>query len=190
MTPSGLRRAFVAVVPPADVLDELERAVASARDAATGGLSWSRRAQWHLTLQFLGPVHDVDPLVETITAAAASVRPCTTRLGGAGAFPSTSRASVVWVGVDEGVDEMSELASLIAAATAPLGFDADGRPFTPHLTVARARRPLPVTATLAAIGAGPFGRSWEVGEIVVFESDTRPSGAVYREVAVVSLAGH
>ena len=34
---------------------------------------------------------------------------------------------------------------------------------------------------------GPFGRAWDVRELVLFESDTRSTGAVHREIAVLPL---
>ena len=57
----GLRAAaFVAVVPPPEVLalDRIGRRFGAPQ--STTGLRWTRRDQWHLTLQFLGAVADVD----------------------------------------------------------------------------------------------------------------------------------
>ena len=110
-------------------------------------------------------------------------------LGGAGAFPSPTRASVVWIGLDQGAADLAAMAGAVASATRPLGHEPDTRPYTAHVTVARARRPLPVGSVLDAIGDGPVGPAWDVREVVLMESDTRPSGAVYREVAAFPLGG-
>ncbi|MFI5046410.1 MAG: RNA 2',3'-cyclic phosphodiesterase [Acidimicrobiia bacterium] len=181
----SLRRGFLSVVPPPDVLAALDEALVPVRTVAPPRLSWSRPSQWHLTAQFLGPVADVDALVRAVGRTVAGESVFAVGLGGVGAFPSPDRASVVWVGLDEGVDALASLAGAVERATAPLGYQSEGRPYAAHLTVARARRPCPVGSVLASIGDGPFGRTWDVREIVLFESDTRPTGAVYREVAHV-----
>jgi 2'-5' RNA ligase len=189
VTSEGPARAFVALVPPDEALDALERVLAPVRSVAPPRLSWARRAQWHLTLQFLGKVRDVDALVRALESGLSGRRPPLLGLGGAGAFPSPARASVLWVGLDQGGDDAGALAAAVAGVNAALGYVAEVRPFTPHVTVARARRPLPVGALLASIGDGPIGRAWDARDVVLMESETRPSGAVYREVASVRLAG-
>ena len=107
------------------------------------GLRWTRPEQRHLTLQFLGPVTEsvADSLTESVAESVRRVAPFTLALGGGGAFPSARRASVVWLGVSTGADELAALAGEITAATAPLGFAGDdGRPYRPHLTLARVER--------------------------------------------------
>ena len=182
-----LARAFVAIVPPPAVLDALDGVLAPVRVAAPPRLAWARRAQWHLTLQFLGRVDDVAVLTGALEGGLAGMPVARLALGGSGAFPSAARASVVWVGVDQGADDLAAIAAAVEAATAPLGHQPEGRPFTPHLTVARARRPPAVGSLLGAIGDGPVGPAWDAHPVLLMESDTRPSGAVYREVARVRL---
>jgi RNA 2',3'-cyclic 3'-phosphodiesterase len=189
VNPVALRRGFLAVVPPRDVLVAVDEVLAPVRAAAPPRLTWSRPTQWHLTVQFLGEVADVDAVLDAVGDGVAGTRPFRLGLGGSGAFPSAARASVVWIGTDEGEDELGRLASSVGGATADQGYDIDDRPFTAHLTVARCRRPLPVGSVVASIGDGPFGRAWDVREVVLFESDTRPTGAVHREVAAVPLGG-
>jgi len=58
-------------------------------------------------------------------------------LTGAGAFPSTIRPRVLWVGVGRGAAELGGLAERLAATLADLGWEPEARPFRPHLTVAR-----------------------------------------------------
>lgn len=186
---ASLARGFVALLPPDRVLDAVEEVVGSMRAAAQPRLVWSRRAQWHLTLQFLGRVDAVDVLVRALEDGLADRDAPVLGLGGVGAFPSPARASVLWVGLDEGADDAVALADAVARATAPLGHGAEPRVFTPHVTVARARRPLAVGPLLATVGDGPVGPTWSAGAVVLMESDTRPTGAVYREVATVPLPG-
>lgn len=179
---SGLRRAFVALVPPAAALDPVETAVAPLR-AEFPELRWSPRAQWHLTLQFLGAAPDVDPLVDALRATVSDRNPFTVRLGGGGAFTKPRSATVLWLGVAEGSGPMSALAGAVTDATASLGFVADDRPFRPHLTIARASRPADLRDAVAALDAAGSGPAWAASEVVLFESDPRPAGAVHTVVA-------
>jgi 2'-5' RNA ligase len=185
---TSLRRAFVAIVPPPDVLDAVEAALAPIRRVAPPGLKWSRRAQWHLTLQFLGAA-DADVVIDSLVGNLYGRAPVRLGLGGAGAFPSVARGSVVWLGLDEGHDALASLVGAVERATEPLGFEPDSRAFHPHLTVARSSRARPLGSVVASLGDGPVGAAWEARAVVLMESDTRPTGAVHREIAHVPLGG-
>jgi len=183
-----LGRGFVAVVPPDDVLDAIDARLAPVR-AAHDGLRWSRREQWHLTVRFLGAVPDVDALVAAVRDALASVpRVGAVGLGGAGAFPNPRRASVVWFGVRDGVDDLTRVAAAVESASVAAGFAPEPRPFRAHLTVARLPRARDAGPVLEALGDAPIGRPWPVDEVVVISSDTRATGAVYEDVARIPLA--
>jgi 2'-5' RNA ligase len=185
---TSLGRAFVAVVPPDHVLDAIEARVAPAR-VAHDELRWSRREQWHLTLRFLGPVPDVDGLLAALRHDLASV-PRADGVGmiGAGAFPRSERGSVVWLGVQGGAAALTRVAEAVEWASVAAGFEPEARAFTPHLTVARAARPRDLRSVVDRLGDAPIGAPWAVDEVVLISSETRPSGAVYAEVARVPLA--
>jgi RNA 2',3'-cyclic 3'-phosphodiesterase len=185
----ALGRGFVAVVPPEDVLDTIAARLGPVRDAYDD-LRWSRREQWHLTLRFLGAVPDVDELIAALRDTLRPVSPVDAlALGGAGAFPNARRASVVWFGVRDGADGLARVAAAVEAACVAAGFTSEPRPFRAHLTVARVRRPRDVGSALAALGEGPVGAPWPVTEVVVVSSETRPTGAVYEEIARIPLGG-
>ncbi len=180
---NGLSRAFVALVPPREVITALDETLTPVRAAAPPRLAWTRRGQWHVTLQFLGRVENVAPLVDALGTQLADAPVARVGLGGAGAFPSPLEASVVWIGIDQGVDELATLARVVESASGSVGCTADKPTFTPHITMASARRPLAVGSMLGSIGDGPIGPMWNVTEVRLLESDTLPSGAAYREVA-------
>jgi RNA 2',3'-cyclic 3'-phosphodiesterase len=183
-----LGRAFVAVVPPDDVLDAIEARVAPLR-VSHDELRWSGRAQWHLTLRFLGPVPDVDMLLRAMHEELASIpRIGGVAVAGAGAFPSASRASVLWLGIRDGAVALTRVAESVEWASVAAGFAPDARAFAPHLTVARVPRRRDVAAVLAALGDDPIGAPWPVDDVVLVSSDTRPTGAVHSEIARVPLA--
>jgi len=178
----ALRRAFLAVEPPPVVLDAIDSVVDRVR-ASGGRLRWTTRPQWHVTLQFLGPVANVASLERAIGEALRSVPPATVRLGGGGAFPRAARASVLWVGCVQGADGFGSLATAAGEAAGSLGYEAEGRRFRPHVTLARARERHDARPCVEAIGDGPVGPAWRIEEVVLFESDTHPEGARYTSVS-------
>jgi 2'-5' RNA ligase len=142
-----------------------------------------RPDQRHLTVQFLGRVDEsvVDPLAESVTESVRRIPPFTLALGGGGAFPSPRRASVLWLGVTTGAAELAALAGAITDATAPFGFEADDRPFRAHLTLARVNRARDVRALVEQLSSGPAEPPFTVDRVVLFDSETRPDGAVHTE---------
>jgi len=176
------RRGFVALVPSAAALDHVEGAVAPAR-AALPRLRWTPRAQWHVTLQFLGRVVDTDSVTDALRRAVAANEEFVARVGGGGVFANARAGTVLWLGVTEGRDAMTALARSLVRATEPFGVAREDRPFRPHLTVARAARPTDLRAAVAALDSSGRGPEWTASEVVLFESDTRADGAVHTEIA-------
>lgn len=183
------RRLFVAVRPPAEVLDAVEEATVPARKSMVGP-RWTGRGQWHVTLQFLGRVED-ERLEEVARhlEGVSRVQPFPARLGGGGAFPRTGRGRVVWLGLVGGEERFAELAGTVNEAMRPLGFEPEKRGFHAHLTLARLRKPGDVTPAVEALGAEPVGPAFTVEEVVLYESRLSPKGARYDAISTVPLAG-
>lgn len=161
---------FVAVVPPDAVLRHLADAVRSWRDT-TAGIRWTPVEQWHLTLVFAAAVPEraVEDLVARLARAAARRPAMTLRLRGAGAFPRTRRARVLWIGVGAGDQQLPGLATALHAATTRAGIAVDSRRFRPHLTLARLARPADLSAVVEPL-AEYQGPSWVAGDIRLVES--------------------
>jgi 2'-5' RNA ligase len=164
----SLPRLFVAVWPPADVLDLLE----SLPRPSDPGVRWTRRDQWHVTLRFLGAADpdDAAAALASVDAVAADavLGPLTARLG----------RSVVVVPVAG----LGEVAAAVASATADVGEPPDPRSFAGHVTLARLRqRP--------ACGVTGFRLSarFPVRELHLVRSHLHHEGARYETLAVVPL---
>ena len=113
---NSLRRGFLAVVPPPEVLDAVERRAAPVRNLRVGP-RWTTRDQWHLTVQFLGAVPDVDLLGKAVADAVREMEPFAVQVGGGGGFPSERRCRVLWLGIHERTARLAELARRITGAT-------------------------------------------------------------------------
>jgi len=179
-------RLFVGVDLPGDVKDALsalvERLRAEARDA-----KWVPRDNLHLTMSFLGEVDEgqapgiVDALAE---AAANEPGAIDTALQGAGAFPSPKRARVLWVGLKDPDGRLGALARAVASGLEPLGFPAEKRPWTPHVTIARFRAP--GDATLM-VGAHVETKAFTVAAITLFRSRLARPAPKYEPLAAPTI---
>jgi 2'-5' RNA ligase len=70
----------------------------------------------------------------------------------------------------------------------PLGFEPERRPFSPHLTLGRVKDDDRLDMVITAFGKATFGPvTLSVNEIHLIESQLRPSGPVYRDVAGFKL---
>jgi 2'-5' RNA ligase len=183
-----LRRAFLAVVPPPAILRWTDSLADSARavDRPDAGLRWTPSGQRHLTLKFFGRVADPTVLTESVAESFQGFSRFAIVLSGGGAFPNARRASVLWVGVRRGSDELGELAAAVAAP--------DDRPYRAHLTLARAAKARDLREVVAALDAHGESERWTVDEVVLFDSTSvvgegRPAGAVHTEQARFRLAG-
>ncbi|MFT4083826.1 MAG: RNA 2',3'-cyclic phosphodiesterase [Nocardioides sp.] len=161
-------RAFVAIVPPAEVIDDLDEFWEVRRHA--GGFRWTRPEQFHVTLAFAPAVPDraVEDWLERLGAAAGRRTPFEMRVAGGGAFPQVAEGRVLYAGLrDE--PELARLATGVRNATATAGIEVDGGRFRPHLTLARLRRPTELTrwVRLADSYTGP---AWRVDSASVVES--------------------
>jgi 2'-5' RNA ligase len=170
-------RTFLALPLPAPVRAALAE-LRAALPPPPRGLRGAALAQAHLTLVFLGDLDD-DALAEVraqARAVAVGTAAFDAGLAGLGAFPSPGRARVAWAGWGSGAEEVVALQSALAAA---LDRPRDPRPFTPHVTLARARDPVDARAWLAAVPDGWRSPAWRVDGLDVVASELRREGAVH-----------
>ena len=169
-----MSRLFVAVWPPASVIDALRAWPRPER----AGLRWTTEDQWHLTLRFAGDVDAVGQgaLHHALAAVATSAGPVDVTAGPA----PRALGRTVWVLPVKGLES---LAGTIGDATGHVGQPPPDRPFRGHLTLARARRP----ASLEGLDPTPLTDAWTVREITLVRSQLRAEGARYDVIGTWSL---
>jgi 2'-5' RNA ligase len=164
-----MTRMFVAVVPPEQVLEDLEEFIGPRRGEVP--FRWTDPEQWHLTLAFSRDVPDRahDDLVDRLTRAARKRSPIEARIAGGGAFPNVARARIVYAGVQTDREELRRMATGAKAAVTKAGAEVDGQRFTPHLTLARLNRPVEASRFVQLLDsyAGP---RWAVEELALVAS--------------------
>jgi RNA 2',3'-cyclic 3'-phosphodiesterase len=164
-------RLFVGLAPPAAVLDDLDAVCAPLRPARED-LRWTSRELWHITLAFLGEVSEesLDRLVPRLERAARRHLVFGLSLAGAGAFPSQTRANVLWSGLSGDRKALGELAMSVSAGARRAGAPPpDGRRYRPHVTLARCRVPTDVRSIVGDL-SGYQGPTWAVEEIYLIRS--------------------
>ena len=105
------------------------------------GVKTIQNQNLHITLKFLGEVlvEDTPAICSAVEKACESFKDFKLVCGGLGAFPNQERPRTLWMGVEQGVDEIRELQAAIDHHTQQLGYSGENRLFVPHLTLARIR---------------------------------------------------
>lgn len=128
-------RLFAALVPPAPVLDHLERGLGAVRFGPAAALRWVPRENLHVTLAFYGDMPEgavPDVTAELDLLAGRSEAPAVL-LSGAGAFSGRT----MWCGL---AGDVAGVRRLMAGASHAIADRAEEGPARPHVTVARSGR--------------------------------------------------
>jgi 2'-5' RNA ligase len=149
---------------------------------------WVPRENLHVTLKFLGWTWPrlADWVPERIEAAAAESEPFETRLLGVGSFPSAKRGRAIWAGFEDDERQLTELAGAIDVALED-EFEAERRPFHPHLTVARSDPPLKLPAAYTSTEL--VSEPWTVDRVTLFRSHLGRPAPRYEPLARSPLGG-
>lgn len=183
-------RLFLAINIPPEVRRELAAATAELR-ASAPDVAWVREPLLHLTLKFLDeqPEERVDELQNAIVPVAGRHRELVMSLGGIGAFPNFRRARIVWIGVQQ--DPRLELLHHdIEVACEGLGFELDGRPFRPHVTLGRIKHALPeprLRELSRAARKTDYRSDFIVRSIDLMQSTLQAGGPAYTTLVTAAL---
>ncbi len=157
-------------------------------------MKWVESHNLHLTLKFLGEVHEreIAQVCRTVARGAAEVEPFEFEVRGAGAFPTAARPRTVWLGAGEGTVPMIALHDRVEAALAELGYREEHRRFQPHLTIGRVRGGGPGIAELGELLVEHA--EFEVGHMTVhkatvFCSTLTAAGPIYEVLGTAQLGG-
>jgi len=140
----------------------------------------------HLTLKFLGntPVAKIEALSHAAHKAAVKFQPFDLIVGRCGAFPSTGQPRVLWIGIDNRSGELADLHRSLEDECAKAGFAREERPFHPHLTIARLRKPQGSRQLAKLHGEMGFtNQQVSVSETVLFRSELLGEGSRHTAIS-------
>lgn len=176
-------RAFIALelpTPVRDYLQELGRELA--QHTPPHAVRWVGPDGIHLTLAFLGDevtAAQIPLLAEAMDKVAATAVPFHLQLGKLGCFPKPIAPRVIWVGIQGTLAPLQQLKTGIDRALAPLGFQAERRTFSPHLTLGRVKEFEAMRKAFLPYGQQVREIVMEVTALHLFHSTLTPAGAEY-----------
>lgn len=153
-------------------------------------------ASMHLTLAFLGELDDAQlEMAHAATAAAAvSCAPFDLAVDGLGVFGPRRAPRVLWAGVTGATDRLLAVQRQLADELAARGFPPEERAYSPHLTLARLKRPLTSDelARLEQFLLAPVvdGAPIPVDSLDVMKSELARAGARYACLRRYPLGRH
>ncbi len=187
-------RLFIAALISDSVRDALTEARKTLQRAVPDRtLRWVAPENYHVTLLFLGeqPEERVGAITEAMRAARAGVSPFIVAVQGLGVFPNWNRPNVLWAGVRDGAEPLTKIASALEKSLLP---KPSGKPFHPHITLARFKMPCRDADSLKKrlhdatqrLAPADFGR-FELQAISLMQSTLTPEGSIYTELERVGL---
>ncbi len=176
-------RLFTAVDLPDELVSRLAGLVEELRPSAR--IKWSPPENLHITTKFIGewPEERLGELKSAL-AGLPSSGPFRVEIRGVGFFPNPHHPRVFWAAVHEPA-ALSGLARETEDALAPLGIPKEARPFSPHLTLARIKEPVPLERLrqkIADLPSTEFG-SFDVDRFYLYQSRLNPAGSVYTRLS-------
>ena len=191
-------RAFIAIELPTEVKHELGRVsdlLAGQLPPLAGPLlagpprvvRWVQPGNMHLTLRFLGDtaVSQLQLLSQQLDELTTHHLPFSLQLDRLGCFPNPKRPRVMWVGVTGDNPALVAVKRELDERLAPLGWAAEDKPFSAHLTIGRVGdgRIPPTLNWKLPVNPLPFA----VHGIHLIESQLTPKGPIYtvRHTAVL-----
>lgn len=182
-------RLFLAVELPGNVRRHLIDVQSAIKDVAQA--AWTKAENLHLTLKFLGETPD--SALAGLCAAIGRVRArgaMSLRFDHVLCFPPRGSIRIIGAGAADPPPALGALVEDLETACEEKGFARENRRYAPHITLARARRPLPgplrerIAAAAAARWPSP---PMEISRFVLMESRLKPAGAEYAALAAFDL---
>lgn len=187
-------RSFVAIELPDELRSMLTGLQSQMKSHTQSPVKWVDPSGVHLTLKFLGNVagNRIAEITQTIEAASSGVPPFQLEVKGLGVFPSLKRVQIIWVGLEGDIAQLCQLQQRIESSLAPLGFPPEGRPFTPHLTLARVREratPEERQSLGQFVASARFETVYRFGvdSVYLMRSQLTREGAIYSQIWAVKL---
>lgn len=144
----------------------------------------------HLTMKFFGevPPGRLEVIEEAVRAAVPGTGALPLRLAEIGAFPTFHRPRIIWVGLSA-PPELELLQDRLERRSEAIGFPPEGKPFRPHVTLARVRegQRLP-SGALDGLAGEYQSVAFLASELVLYESVLSRGGPRYEPRLTLELA--
>ena len=155
----------------------------------TADINWSPTSNLHITTKFIGEWPE-DRLPELKSALQEIPRPghLNIAIRGLGWFPNPHQPRILFTAV-QASPVLEQLARNTDTACQKLDIEAEHKPYTPHLTLARIKNPgdlFPLKKTIADLPNTDFG-AFTAKDFHLYLSRPTPSGSLYTKLATYPL---
>lgn len=176
-------RTFLGIELPSHIKEEIVNSFKKFREK-NPDIKYVTKENLHITLKFLGDVEEkeINKIKEISKTIAKRFSPFNAIVKGFGAFPSFSRARVVWVGLNKGRDIVSKLNYSLEQELSKIGFSAEKKEYIPHITIGRLRN-------ARALESKEEYQSSEflITQFTLFQSTLTPKGPIYHPLGRFKL---
>lgn len=154
-------------------------------------IKWVDINNLHITLAFLGDTTEmqITQVSSALDRVAALHCAFDFSIRGFGFFGGRQSPRVLWLGVKEGEEEMKTLRQEVWKELPGLGFPAEERDFSPHLTLGRVKefRDMQALQSMTKQFEKTTFQVVPVDEIIFYESLLNPAGPIYKPIQRFSL---
>jgi RNA 2',3'-cyclic 3'-phosphodiesterase len=181
------KRIFIAV----DISDDARRLAAEHIDrmrqqAKDVRVRWEKPEKIHVTVKFLGndDGEKIGAVNDATAAVAQEFSPFEIAIVGTGVFPNARQPRVLWLRIENAGLTLRQIAAEIDSRLSGIGFEKEKRRFSPHVTIARVREPKKAKRLAEVHLQSPIvSQPFTVGELVVYESQLKPTGSAYTVIS-------
>jgi len=182
-------RSFIAIDIEDPVLAEKIEQVKNTILSSKADLKPVERENIHITLRFLGniPLSLVDEIYKIMQGL--EFKPFNIHIKGLGAFPRINRPRVIWIGIEEGAEELKRIQKQLESGLRKIGIRPEKEEFIPHITIARVRsgrnrdRLVKILVELSDVDIGFM----TVNSIRLKQSILTPKGPIYKTLREVKV---
>lgn len=184
-------RLFVAVSLSPSVEEQVELVLANVSKYKE--IKWSSRAQFHITLRFIGEWEEekLPPLEKQLAESATNFEPFDAEIKGLDGFPNLKHPKILFVPVASGKESFVNLSKVISKRLQGLRIGREDKELRPHVTLGRVREGRDASKAVQALRESglALGSGWKVKKFSLFQSQLLPSGAVHTRLKEFELQG-
>jgi 2'-5' RNA ligase len=187
-------RLFIAVSLSQELKEELAILQSRLKRLSLSWVKWVDPERIHITLKFIGdtPADKIETIKAAMTEAVKSANPFNLKFEGLGVFPNPTRAQVIWVGLGGDRQKLVILQQRLERRLETIGFPAENREYTAHLTLGRVhrnatKRQQEEIGRLVGSTNCCLNSELVVESICLMKSQLTPQGPIYTQLAKVPL---
>lgn len=186
-------RLFVSIELPDNLKNQIKKIIEELKKCDPK-VKWVGTENLHITLKFIGEVKEEEKINKITQKLEDSVKgqgPFTASFSRLGTFPEGKNPRVIWLGIEQGKDEISSIVSNIDTLLADLGIEREKREFTAHLTLGRTKEKRAnklLVDKIEKFNLPDLGEI-KVEKIHLMQSKLTPKGPIYSILKEINFRG-